>query len=106
MRARSTKRMRVIVLCVLCGVVIATSAGAGLTQPAVNFLSEAKRLLSEQKFFEAYELLKSIRASPWGRSLETDYMLGASACRLADRRDRGRAFLTWVRKTYAPQLTA
>ena len=61
-------------------------------QPAVEF-SRAAALWEARDFAAAYEALVIYRNQDFGRSFEVDFMLGTSACRIAEKRERGAAFL-------------
>ncbi|CCD91623.1 exported hypothetical protein [Bradyrhizobium sp. ORS 375] len=60
---------------------------------------------SRKNYDVAYEALSQCRDTDYGRSFETDFMLGTAACRIPERRDRGAKFLSWVAYAYASQLT-
>jgi hypothetical protein len=92
---------KILMLSVLSGLI----ANAATAQPATERLAIAKRLWAQQEFALAYESLKRYRDFDYGRSFEVDFMLGTCACRMAERRERGAAFLEWVRYTYSDRLT-
>jgi hypothetical protein len=80
-------------------------ANTSRAQPAIDDLSKGTVLWLQRDFEGAYEALKRHRDSSYGRSFEVDFMLGTSACRMQERRDRGAAFLEWILYTYSDRLT-
>lgn len=86
-------------------VLTASIASPSSAQPTIEMLADGKHLWMQGDFAGAYEVLKRYRDLPFGRSFEVDFMLGTCACRMPERRERGAAFLEWVRYTYSDRLT-
>jgi hypothetical protein len=80
-------------------------SGLSKAQPARDECAYGAEQWSSRNYAAAYDALKRCRDTDYGRSFETDFMLGTSACRIPERRARGAAFLNWVQYTYADQLT-
>jgi hypothetical protein len=70
-----------------------------------SLFDTGKRLWSLGDYRAAYVFLKRVRESDFGRSFELDFMLGTSACRLSELRERGARFLLWILYTYSDKLT-
>lgn len=64
-------------------------------------LDAMKRLWREGRYADVLPaLLEYRRTQPYGKNEIVDYMIGTSACRIADKRERGYEFLAWMLQHY------
>lgn len=67
---------------------------------AQDNLSELRALWSEAKYDEVIIKGSELREQPFGRTLELDYMLGTSLCRVPELQVDGIKFLAWCLSNY------
>lgn len=64
-------------------------------------LDELKRLWRDGRYPEVLPaLLEYRKTQPYGKNEVVDYMIGTSACRIADKRELGYEFLAWMLQHY------
>lgn len=67
---------------------------------AQDHLSELRTLWNEAKYDEVIIKGSELREQPFGRTLELDYMLGTSLCRVPELQVDGIKFLAWCLSNY------
>jgi hypothetical protein len=79
------------------------SFAVGHAQSDRDLFPLGKQAWERQDYQAAFGSLREFRERPYGRTLEVDYMLGTSACRISQQRTWGANVLQWI--SYAYELT-